>query len=334
MAWFPIMSKQYSREGITFLDGFAGPGEYTNSPESSPVIALTQACRPDVVQHRAPTRFAFIDEDVRRTQNLGRVIDTRFPLESRPSHVTLEVTHGQCHEVYEQTLNRLGAFGGPILANLDGWGADTHYSVVQRIASHRSSEVIVTFQGQFFYRFADVTEDQGNAVFGNTDWKAVTGQPSDEKKAFLAALYRQRLLDAGFRFVLPFEMIDESGHSLFQFFGTKNQTAVERFKDGLWKVDGLGGQRFRDPRQTNQLAFDIEEPDFWPLARTIEALLEERGQENLATLKTFAITDTIYRGPHVTDAMGLLLRDGRVRQLAHGRADSDKVYELTPARLF
>lgn len=42
-AWFPIMSTSFARQGIRFVDGFAGPGEYTNSGESSPVIAMRQA---------------------------------------------------------------------------------------------------------------------------------------------------------------------------------------------------------------------------------------------------------------------------------------------------
>lgn len=49
-AWFPIMAKQFSDVGITFFDGFAGPGEYINSQESSFVIAMKQAHRSEVRQ--------------------------------------------------------------------------------------------------------------------------------------------------------------------------------------------------------------------------------------------------------------------------------------------
>ena len=44
-AWFPIMAKQFRDIGITFFDGFAGPGEYTNAQDSSPAIAMEQARR-------------------------------------------------------------------------------------------------------------------------------------------------------------------------------------------------------------------------------------------------------------------------------------------------
>ena len=55
-AWFPIMAKQFRGDGITFFDGFAGPGKYTNAAESSPVIAMEQALRSDVNGMLGPTR--------------------------------------------------------------------------------------------------------------------------------------------------------------------------------------------------------------------------------------------------------------------------------------
>ena len=133
-------------------------------------------------------------------------------------------------------------------ANLDGWGADTDYAIVQRIAQQPSSEVLVTFKDQFFIRFADGEQQAGERVFGHSDWRRVDGLPTAEKKRFLLELYRDGLRSAGFRHVLTFEMIDEGGHSLHLFFGTTNKVAVRKFKDALWKVDGVSGQRFRDPR--------------------------------------------------------------------------------------
>lgn len=70
-------------------------------------------------------------------------------------------------------------------------------------------------------------------------------------------------------------MIDESKNSLHLFFGTRSKVAVEKFKDGLWEVDGISGQRFRDPRDPNQMSFDILCPDFSPLKHRILELLAE-----------------------------------------------------------
>jgi len=40
-AWFPIMSKWNGR--ILYIDGFAGPGEYSNGDPGSPLIAINTA---------------------------------------------------------------------------------------------------------------------------------------------------------------------------------------------------------------------------------------------------------------------------------------------------
>jgi len=52
-AWFPILTQQASslarkfknasNREVLFIDGFAGPGEYANGEEGSPVIALKAA---------------------------------------------------------------------------------------------------------------------------------------------------------------------------------------------------------------------------------------------------------------------------------------------------
>ena len=92
-------------------------------------------------------------------------------------------------------------------------------------------------------------------------------------------------------------MIDEGGHSLHLFFGTTSKVAVERFKDGLWEVDGVSGQRFRDPRDPNQMSFDILHPDFTPLESRILELLGGR-DHSMAELREDALLETIYkRGP-------------------------------------
>ena len=107
-----------------------------------------------------------------------------------------------------------------MFANLDGWGVDTDYEIVQRIAQQQSSEVLVTFEDQFFIRFANGQQEAGERVFGHSDWRRVDRLPTAEKQPFLLEMYREGLHSAGFPYVLTFEMIDEGGHSLHLFFGT------------------------------------------------------------------------------------------------------------------
>ncbi|WP_421122002.1 three-Cys-motif partner protein TcmP [Aquihabitans daechungensis] len=332
-AWFPIMARKFRSEGITFLDGFAGPGEYTNSAESSPTIALRQALRDDVVQCGSDTRLVFIEEQKGRAEHLRALLDARFPQAQRPRRCTTEVVHGKCGNHYSSSIDKLGGWRGPIFANLDGWGADTDYEIVERIAKQQSSEVLVTFQDQFFIRFAAGEQESGERVFGHSRWRQVDQLPTNEKQPFLLALYRQGLHDAGFTHVLTFEMVDERGHSLHLFFGTTSVVAVEKFKEGLWEVDGFAGQRFRDPRDPNQLTFDILEPDFTPLANIVMDLLQER-ERTMEELCQYALLETIYKPTHVKPVVDRLRDQRRVEIPITGRSFADKVVCLAPDTLF
>lgn len=332
-AWFPIMAKQFHDTGVTFLDAFAGPGEYTNSQESSPSIAVTQAMRAEVAASRAQTRLVFIENDRRRAMHLEALLTNRFPQSRRPTGLVTRVHHGKCGDLYEHAIAELGGWAGPVFGNLDGWGADTPLNMVRRIAQQQSSEVLVTFKDQFFVRFANGEQEAGERVFGHGDWRRVDQVSTPQKKPFLLGLYRQCLHNAGFPYVLTFEMIDEGGHSLHLFFGTTSVIAVRKFKDGLWEVDGVAGQRFRDPRDPNQMSFDILQPDFTPLANGIIERLEDRDYD-MAELCQHALLETIYKDTHVKPVVDSLLEQRRVELVRTGRTYEERVLRLAPASLF
>ncbi len=332
-AWFPIMAKQFRDTGITFFDGFAGPGEYTNAQESSPAIAMEQALRSEVSRWGTRTRLVFVEKHRGRAEHLTNLLDARFPITSRPSGLVMRVHPGRCSDLFGQTIAEVDGWDGPVFANLDGWGVDTDYEIVQRIARQQSSEVLVTFEDQFFIRFANGEQQAGERVFGHSDWRRVDRLPTAEKKPFLLGLYREGLHSAGFVYVLTFEMIDEGGHSLHLFFGTTNKVAVEKFKDGLWEVDGVSGQKFRDPRDPNQMSFDIQNPNFTPLESRILDLLGRR-DHNMAELREDALLETIYKKTHVKRVVDKLIGQSRVDKMSTGPSHADRVFRLADPKLF
>src|SRR5258708_4242751 len=82
--WFPILTRQASRRThrsgvpanreILFVDGFAGPGEYSNGKEGSPVIALKAALN-HTIPFPVPVRMLFIEQRPDRFQHLTTVLD-------------------------------------------------------------------------------------------------------------------------------------------------------------------------------------------------------------------------------------------------------------------
>ena len=332
-AWFPIMAKQFRDTGITFFDGFAGPGEYTNAHDSSPTIAMAQALRSDVTRYSTQTRLVFVEDHRGRAEHLRNLLDARFPLSKRLPGLVMRVHRGKCGDDFEQVIDEVDGWAGPVFANLDGWGVDTDYAIVQRIAQQPSSEVLVTFEDQFFIRFANGEQQAGERVFGHSRWRRVDRLATADKKPFLLELYREGLHSAGFPYVLTFEMIDEGGHSLHLFFGTTNEVAVGKFKDGLWEVDGVSGQRFRDPRDPNQLSFDILRPDFTPLESRILELLG-RTDYSMAELCEDALLETIYRETHVKPVVDALIAQRKVELARTGRSYADRILRLAEQRLF
>ena len=108
---------------------------------------------------------------------------------------------------------------------------------------------------------------------------------------------------------------------------------MQKFKDGLWEVDGVSGQRFRDPRDPNQMSFDILHPDFTPLESRILELLSG-GDYSTAELCEDALLETIYKETHVKPVVDQLLSQHKVEQVRTGRSYTDRVFRLAAERLF
>ena len=70
----PDHGETISGRWITFLDGFAGPGEYTNSTDSSPTIAINQALRLDVSSECSRISLVLIEDMKRRATHLEGLV--------------------------------------------------------------------------------------------------------------------------------------------------------------------------------------------------------------------------------------------------------------------
>lgn len=318
-AWFPILCSRFQRSGVTYAEGFAGPGEYLDHSEGSPVIALRQALRPDVTQHDCTIRFVCVEKRGDRLKHLTELVGQKFP--SRPSIVQFHPVKGDCSTELLPNLASVGAMDGPIFANLDGWGVDTPFHIVERIGQCRSSEVLITFDTQWFIRFASMDDvEAGDRVFGDTEWRSVQERSSAvQKRRFLIETYLKRLNDAKFTFTLTFELVDEGGHGLLLVYGTSSERGVEKMKDAMWTVDAVTGSRFRDPRDPNQMAFDVHRPTFVPLRRELLELLAEGGR-SIAELKRHTLLHTIYRPTHANQEVSLMVQEG-VLDKGPGRGD-------------
>ena len=102
----------------------------------------------------------------------------------------------------------------------------------------------------------------------------------------------------------------------------------------MWSVDPIHGERFRDPRDVNQLSFEItDKPDLSLLKVQLRKLLSQRGSATITALKDVALFDTVFKSTHVMPAILAMEDDGEVTLRRARRHDEYQVY-LSPPRLF
>lgn len=338
-AWFPIIARSFSDKGLTFVDAFAGPGEYDDTrADGSPMVALYQAHRPDVTQHRARVRLLFIEANPKRCSYLQALVDAKYPEVRRPDELTVRVVCGECGNKLIPGLAEIGGQSAPIFVNFDGWGIDTPFRLVKVIGRMAQAEVMITFATQQFVRFAKNEDARaGDRVFGGREWRdlVLTSQSPGEKKERLVTLYRRILRDAGFPLVLTFELVDERSHAFLLIYGSSSEVGLTRMKDAMWQVDTVTGSRFRDPRDVNQTILELNEgPNLTLLENQILAELKNvNSPVSLTHLKRFALLETLFRATHAVTAVNNLERNGAVtciRKPSH----EDTLVTLAPMRLF
>jgi three-Cys-motif partner protein len=257
-AWWPILLQTahtgYSRPRITYIDAFAGPGRYLDGEEGSPIFALDRLLRHVAVDRMnlTPQRVCLIfieKEECRYTYLKDELVRTFGALDNLP--VRIEVRRGEAGADLEAILDDTSAWGHPILAIFDSWGnVNVPLSVLRRIATNPSSELIVTFGPNWFTRRETLDPDQLDAVFGGRQYWTPANRESrsDERWRVWLATYRDALRRAGCRHRLQFQVVPKTGLPLYLVYGTGAEKGVEAMKDAMWKVDGLDGMSFRDPR--------------------------------------------------------------------------------------
>ncbi|XVQ85346.1 three-Cys-motif partner protein TcmP [Microbispora siamensis] len=335
-AWFPILLQgPRARQSVTYAEGFAGPGIYKGGEPGSPVIALGVFLRRKQLLSGKRMNVILVEGDSTRLQRLKSEIGkSAAQYGGVPESMNIEYHNGRCGDVLIPALNGAGVTTSPIFAFLDSWGGpDIPLDIARVIAKVPSSEVLVTFGTRFLMQFGNIEahQEKGDVAFGGTSWRKVRNLPSHQKKGYLVTAYRESLNAAGFPYVISFEMLDEGGHDLHLVYGTSSHKGLEKMKEAMWKVDPIRGVSYRDPRDPDQLQFELKfDPDTRPLRR---AILEElsRGERTLAQLREFALLETVYRPPHVTPVVRYLLEQGIAERFpSGGQLSGDKIIRLVP----
>lgn len=314
-AWLPILGT--TQERIAFVDGFAGPGEYTGGERGSPIIALDA-----FEQHRANisahVTFWFIEADPARASHLEQLV---APYRSRlGDRATVAVTTGTFDDNLRSTLTTPEGEPKwiiPSLVMVDPFGvSQTPWTVFREILRNPKSEIYISFMAEFVNRFkgTDEFERPLDELFGCPDWRASrTIQNFHDRKTFLFDLFKKALKRAGAVHVVHFELYRGAQLVYAIFFATGSDLACDRMKEAIWKADPAGGTSFVSG---SEAALNLFTHDVSRFESEIVSGMSQRAPTEwlgIARMDSWARSDkTHYHSAQLRPALKNLERSGRI----------------------
>ena len=269
-AWLPIMSRYNGR--ILYIDGFAGPGEYSKGEPGSPVIAINTA-KEHKSKLNAEILFWFIEAREDRCNHLKAILRNIY----LPDNMKYEV---ECSKFDESLISQFNYLDeqkkriAPTFAFIDPFGySDTPFSIIKRIMKNKKCEVLITFMSGFInWLLSDQRkEDHFDSLFGTTKWREIisSNESEERREKKLVTLYQNQLETDG-NFVRSFEMINKSNRTIYHLiFCTHNRKGRKEMKRAMWKVDETGRFLFSDRTDPGQTVLFKHEPDYRQLKKLI-----------------------------------------------------------------
>jgi three-Cys-motif partner protein len=310
-AWLPIMAFQFDE--IAFIDGFAGPGEYSGGEDGSPIIAIKA-----ILEHHKRESFRgkiglrFVEKDPERSAHLETRLEA-FREAVAPYTFTVEVINGPFDEVvgwHAAGMSELGEQMIPVFVMVDPFGvSDTPMAAIAAILEHPQSEVYVSVMWNYIDWLHTTKEypPHLDELFGSPDWRAPMQHPDwRERKRGLFALYKNQLRTCvpgtGIQ-VTHFELYEGNKLVYAIFHATKSLTGCNRMKQAIWKV-AADGVAFRPGSEE---ALGLFENDTSLLQAQLRSQFGDGEWREMAELEAWIKSDaTIFHESHLRKGLAAL----------------------------
>lgn len=304
--WFEILGRSKSRQNLWYIDGFAGPGEYTNSPTGSPVAAISsasEALQSVGGQWRAGgIHCVFIEENLERFDHLKNKIDVTITPKKIQTHFFNSTFVDGLSALRKQAHNPFLP-PSPLFAFVDPFGAKgVPFADIKDLLSRESAEVLINFDsdgiGRIFRAKDAANHDILNEIFGDDSWKTELAKHriSHELYRGVLALYKQKLRALPkVRYVFAFEM--RSAKNIIDYhlvFASQHPLGLEKMKEAMKKIAKNGDYCFSDAHLNQAAMFRFDDPS----AYSSQLFEQFRDREaGYPELNDYALNETPFTNP-------------------------------------
>ncbi len=304
-AWLPIMGQ--SNDRIVYIDGFAGPGRYSQGEDGSPIIALKALLDHPRFQdpdRRGGVEFIFIESDAERADALREELTDLESGRRFPKWLKHAVKTGEFNTRMTEILDELKRERkqmDPTFAFIDPFGyKGLPLQTISRIVQNKRCECLINFMYESFTRHAGKSEpwiqDEWDALFGCHQWRDILADP-DPKNRFDKAveLYRSQLIQqAKLIYVRTFVIKDRHNQPEYVlFFGTNNPKGLSQMKQAMWKADPQRGQIFSDWTDVGQMVL-LQPGQELGLRDELQRKFRGHGYVKIEMIEQFVLEETAY----------------------------------------
>ena len=274
VAYFQILGTSKPRQTILYVDGFAGPDQYTNYPHGSPTAALTAAQEAIMNSQERWTagdiHCAFIEPDPKRFENMDKKIHS-FRGVSRLDIHTYNADFVTGLASVRKDIPAPFSKSNPLFVFIDPFGAKgAPFSVVREILTSGCSEILINLDADGIARIFRA-KDKANyqevltTIYGDLSW---VGELNDNEPFPVLCrkalnLYTAKLRSvAGVRYVFSFEMQKQAGAlNYFLVFASKHPLGLVKMKEAMKRIDQDGSYRFADANVSQPSLFRFDDPE-------------------------------------------------------------------------
>jgi len=273
--WFEILGRARNTTRLVYIDGFAGPGEYSNIPTGSPIAAL-DAAKKALFNANSPIRdkelqFHFIEKEEWAVNHLH----TKLSSGKIQPQIRWKIHHGTFEAKIRGILADVGrGHQGPVpvFSFIDPFGATgLPFQAVTEILSSQSCEVLLNLDSDGIARLMGANEigkntQHLNRLFGDTAWRSEIGQGLSIQQLCAGVLtaYKRRLRAlTNVRYVFAFAMNDKPGRLNYHLvFASQHPKGLEKMKEAMMKIDETGSYSFADDSVGQELLpFTFNNPE-------------------------------------------------------------------------